>query len=205
MIAAAPDHEDRAGRGPGRPRVEGLDDRILAATLELLDAGEQVTVTRIVQLSRVSRAALYRRWPSVTDLVAAALDQGRTSMVVPTDGNLREAVLTSFLGGADTVRTTYREERIRQRLRLALSDRALQQAYWSSHVSRRRVPVENALRVGIERGELRDDVDIAACFDLMAGVFYYQLVVRGAGLDEPGTVARCRAALDVVWRGMAVR
>ena len=69
-------------------------------------------------------------------------------------------------------------------------------------MSRRRVPVEAALRRGIERGILREDLDVEACFDAMAGVAYYQLVVRGARFDEPGSQARMKAALDVIWRGM---
>ena len=97
---------------------------------------------------------------------------------------------------------SYPEERFRQRIRLAMADRKLQKAYWTSHVSRRREPIENALRAGVETGELRADLDVEACFDLIAGVFYYQLVVRGDRVDDPATRARCRAALDVVWRGM---
>ena len=43
-------------RGPGRPRDEDLDAQILDATLALIDAGEPVTVGRIVARSGVSRA-----------------------------------------------------------------------------------------------------------------------------------------------------
>ena len=96
----------------------------------------------------------------------------------------------------------YSEERFRQRIRLVMADRALQKAYWASHVSRRRVPLENALRRAIARGELRADLDVDACFDAIAGVAYYQLVVRGDRIDDPATAARVRAAIDVVWRGM---
>jgi hypothetical protein len=83
-----------------------------------------------------------------------------------------------------------------------MSDRALQKAYWESHVSRRRVPMHNALRFGMVRGELRDDLDIEACFDAIAGTAYYQLVVRGDRIDDPAVVARLRAAIEVIWRGM---
>ncbi|GAB3536400.1 hypothetical protein GCM10027403_17060 [Arthrobacter tecti] len=83
-----------------------------------------------------------------------------------------------------------------------MADRELQKAYWKSHVSRHRAPIEAALRAGIEKGELRADLDVEACFDLIAGVFYYQLVVRGDRVEDPTTRARCRAALDVAWRGM---
>ena len=94
------------------------------------------------------------------------------------------------------------EERFRQRIRLAMENPELQKTYWASHVSRRRAPVEVALRDAIACGVLRDDLDVEACFDLLAGVLYYQLVVRGDRLADEAVHARCRRALDVAWRGM---
>lgn len=190
-------------RGPGRPRDEELDAQILAAALALIDGGETVTVSRLVTQSGVSRAAIYRRWPSLTALVAAALDVGR---VVPPDipltGDLREAVRASLFGAQSVSVVGYSEERFRQRIRLAMADRDLQRAYWDSHVSRRRASLERALQAGIERGILRKGLDPATCFDLLAGVVYYQLVVRGESLTDPAVWQRCQDAFDIAWRGM---
>ncbi|MGF9660824.1 TetR/AcrR family transcriptional regulator [Arthrobacter crystallopoietes] len=191
-------------RGPGRPRNEEIDSQLLRATLELIDEQTEVTAARIVERSGVSRAALYRRWPSLTTLISAALDVGREMPpAIPLDGNLREAILEGMLGSTESGPAEYPEERFRQRIRLVMADRELQKAYWSSHVSRRRGPMEAALRTGIEQGVLRPDLDVEACFDLIAGVFYYQIVVRGDRINDKNTHARCRAALEVTWRGMS--
>ncbi|WP_314148825.1 TetR/AcrR family transcriptional regulator [uncultured Leifsonia sp.] len=193
------------GRGPGRPRDEELDGQIISATLAIIDGGEDVTVGRLVARSGVSRAALYRRWPSLTMLIAQALDAGREAPPEYPEGDLRDAVLSGLGLGPEGVVSSapdYSEERFRQRIRLVMAGRALQKAYWASHVSRRRVPLENALRRAIARGELRADLDVDACFDAIAGVAYYQLVVRGDRIDDPATAARVRAAIEVVWRGM---
>lgn len=193
-------------RRPGRPRDEEIDGLIVDATLGIIDAGEEVTVSRVVACSGVSRAALYRRWPSLTLLIAAALDVGReVPPDYPADADLHEALLAGLGLGADGVAPSapgYSEERFRQRIRLVMADRALQKTYWESHVSRRRVPLQNALRIGIARGELRADLDVEACFDAVAGVVYYQLVVRGDRISDPVVVARLRAAIEVIWRGM---
>ena len=193
-------------RGPGRPRDEEADKQIVAATLEIIDAGDEVTVSRVVARSGVSRAALYRRWPSLTLLIAAALDVGReVPPEYPADADLHEVVLTGLGLGAGGVAPSapgYSEERFRQRIRLVMADRALQKTYWESHVSRRRVPLQNALRAGIARGELRDDLDVEACVDAIAGVAYYQLVVRADRISDPAAVARLRSAIEVIWRGM---
>ncbi|MFZ2529099.1 MAG: TetR/AcrR family transcriptional regulator C-terminal ligand-binding domain-containing protein [Rhodococcus sp. (in: high G+C Gram-positive bacteria)] len=191
-------------RGPGRPRNGNIDEQILTATQELIDENEPITVNRIVQRSGVSRAALYLRWPSVTALVAAAVDAGRQRPEpLPTGADPRETILGAFLGAAGSEHPVgYPEERFRQRIRLAMENPELQKTYWASHVSRRRAPVEVALRDAIACGVLRDDLDVEACFDLLAGVLYYQLVVRGDRLADEAVHARCRRALDVAWRGM---
>jgi AcrR family transcriptional regulator len=197
-------------RRPGRPRDEDIDGQIVAATLEIIDAGEEVTVSRVVARSGVSRAALYRRWPSLTTLIAAARDVGRmVPPEYPDDVDLRDALFDGLGLGESGVALSvaasgYAEERFRQRIRLVMSDRALQKAYWQSHVSRRRVPLLNALRAGIARGELRPDLDVDACFDAIAGTAYYQIVVRGDRMDDPAVAARLRAAVEVIWRGMVV-
>ncbi len=188
-------------RRPGRPRDEELDGAILAAALELIDAEQEVTVAQVVARSGVSRAALYRRWPSLTTLVAAALDVGRTVPSVPASGDLGQSLFT-LLFGAGAEQHGYSEARFRQRIRLVMGDRQLQRAYWNSHVRLRRAPVERLLRAGIERGELRADLDVEACFDAFAGAAYYQLIVRGDSIADAATRARLEAAFDVIQRGM---
>ncbi|AMB59506.1 TetR/AcrR family transcriptional regulator [Microterricola viridarii] len=205
-LLAAGDAGAAVRRGPGRPRDEELDGQILQAVLALIDTEQEVTVARVIAGSGVSRAALYRRWPSMTTLIAAALDVGRSVPAeVPTDGDLRDVIFAGILGdpsfGADS---RYSETRFRQRIRLVMADRQLQKAYWHSHVARRREPMERALQRGRERGILRPDLDTEASFDAIAGACYYQLVVRGDSFDDPATRARVSAALDIVWRGMLV-
>ena len=195
---------DHRPRRPGRPRAEGHDERILDAAVALMERGEEITVSRVVELSGVSRAALYRRWPSMTDLVGEALDRGREPYVIPLDGDLLENLLAAFTPAAQPAGRDFPEERFRLRMRLAMTDRRLARAYWRSHVARRRGALVAVLRAGIERGELRPDLDVDACIDLVNGVFYYQYVVRGVSLDDPAAVARCREAVRVAWRGMQV-
>jgi AcrR family transcriptional regulator len=191
-------------RGPGRPRAAGHDERIVDAALDLLERGEDITVSRIVELSGVSRAAIYRRWPSMTDLVAAALDRGREPYSISLDGDLLQNVLHAFGPAGRTASPQFSEERFRMRMRLAMSDPKLARAYWRSHVSRRRAGMVAVLQAGIDRGELRADIDIDACIDLINGVFYYQFVVRGAPLGDAAASARCREAIRIAWRGMSV-
>ncbi|MBO1751446.1 TetR/AcrR family transcriptional regulator [Actinotalea sp. BY-33] len=189
---------------PGRPRTEGHDERILDAALALVDRDEAVTVSAVVALSGVSRAALYRRWPSMNDLIAAALDRGRADIVIDTSGDVKEAIVgVMFHHQVASRGGGFSERRFRRRLALVMENRELQQAYWTSHVSRRRVAIASALQVAVDRGQLRGDLDLEACIDAINGVYYYQAVVRGSSLDDRETLRRCREAFEVVWRGMS--
>ena len=193
-----------ASRGPGRPREAGHDERILDAVIGLIERDQRVTVSAVVAESGVSRAALYRRWPSLPDLVAAALDKGRAAIEIDTSGDIRESIVAMMFGDPAAVRgATYSDRRFRARMALVMQNPELQRAYWTSHVRRRRVSFLAALAVAQERGDLRDDLDLEACIDLINGVFYYQIVVRGASMGDPGTMARCREAFEVAWRGMS--
>lgn len=197
--------DERARRGPGRPRESGHDGRIMQAALALIDNDQPVTVNAVVAASGVSRAALYRRWPSMTDLIAAALDHGRSYASISTEGNIKQNIIDAmFHRVPDTRGAAYPERRLRRRLALGLADRDLQLSLWRSHVGRRRTAMVEVLRAGIERGVLRPDTDIEASIDLMNGVFYYQIVVRGCVFDDPRAMARCREAFETVWRGMVV-
>ncbi|TXH17268.1 MAG: TetR/AcrR family transcriptional regulator [Mycobacterium sp.] len=73
--------------GPGRPRDASIDDRVLAATRELLsEVGFQELSMRLVaQRSGVTRASLSRRWPSKAALVIDAV-MGTTPDLTPFAG-----------------------------------------------------------------------------------------------------------------------
>lgn len=190
-------------RSPGRPRTEGLDERILDATVRLIDQDEPVSVNAIVAASGVSRASIYRRWSSLSDLMAEALDEGRVPVEVSIAGPIKEALWDLFISKPGQTRgTTYTDRRFRKRIELLMSDPALQQNYWESKVQLRRESVHHALQVGINRGEIRPDINIPATIDAIYGVFYYQVVVRGVAMTEPDAVERCAAAFNIVWRGI---
>lgn len=81
-------------RGRGRPRDEAIDERIRTATLELL--AEQgyaaTTMTAVARRAGVGTAALYRRWPSRTELVEHAIFPGFPELVLTPTGDLRNDV-----------------------------------------------------------------------------------------------------------------
>lgn len=195
--------QQTATRGPGRPRIPDHDEKILDAVVAMIDRDEPITVNSVVAASGVSRAALYRRWSTMTDLIATALDRGRSRTTFDLTKPIKEALTEVLYGDIRQARGPgYSDRRFRKRIQLVMANAELQEAYWHSHVYRRRGAIAEALRLGIERGELRADLDIEAAIDGINGVFYYQTVVRGASFDNPETRRRCRESFEIIWRGM---
>lgn len=186
MTLQSPAASQNTARGPGRPRVPGHDQRILDAVVDMVDRDEPITVNAVVEASGVSRAALYRRWPSMTDLIATALDRGRSKVAFDLSKPIKEALTEVLFGEPKKARgEQYSDRRFRKRIELMMASLDLQETYWDSHVHRRRGAMVEALQVGVERGELRSDLDIDAAIDGLNGVFYYQAVVRGVSMYAP--------------------
>lgn len=199
--------DDPAGRRPGRPRDEALRDRVLDATVRLLASSttnEDVTIGAIVALSGVSRAAIYRRWPSREAILADALDTVRGEYPIDPAASTFDALIEVFAPDASVpiYRSEEFERLFRRRLVLSLQDPTLRARYWTDHVARRRVAVIELLERAQRNGEIRADVDLDAAVDLLAGVGYYQLVVR-ADEERESVSARLRTAVGIVWRGLA--
>ena len=83
----------------GRPRAEGLDEALLDVTLEL--AGEVgingMSMDDLAQRAGVSKATIYRRWPSKERLVLDALNHALRPFDLIDTGSLR-GDLDDYLG-----------------------------------------------------------------------------------------------------------
>ena len=111
-----------AERRPGRPRQQEIEPRVISAVTELIDAGTPVTVNAVVEKSGVSRAAVYRRWSTMAELTAAALDVGRVVVRPPEGLPLRDAFGFGFPSPGTVIPNDYPEWRLRQRLLLLSAD-----------------------------------------------------------------------------------
>ena len=68
--------DNRAGGRGGRPRDTTVDQRILQATTSLLTQKgfRGLRVDDVARSAGVPKSTIYRRWPSLTDLAVAAVD-----------------------------------------------------------------------------------------------------------------------------------
>jgi AcrR family transcriptional regulator len=177
---------DPQARPPGRPRSKRAHQAILQAANELLESEgfAAVTVEAIAERAGVSKATVYRWWPNR----AAVVMDGFLSIVssevpFPHTGHAREDIrihmrrLAEAFGGkmGRTVAALIAEGQ---------SDPELAEALRSRWLSVRRTEAKEILELGIERGELREDLDPEVAVDILYGPIYYRMLVGHAPLEE---------------------
>ena len=66
---------------------------------------------------------------------------------------------------------------------------------------RRRAALQEVLGRGIERGDLRDDLDVDFVLDVFGGPLFYRLLITGGPIDEP----LADGVVELIMRGFARR
>jgi AcrR family transcriptional regulator len=167
-------------------RAKRTDVAILGATRELLvEVGVHgLTVEGVAARAGVAKTTVYRRWSSKEDLaLAVLLEMAEEVVAVPDLGNIRDELI-SFVDGAVRILGRTLMGRVMQGL---VSDfatnEALGEAFREQIVSMRLAEVRMLLDRGIERGEVRPDVDIALVHELLFGPVNYRLLLTGGKLD----------------------
>src|SRR6478735_6865920 len=83
----------------GRPRTEGLDERVLAATCEVVtrDGYGTATIDEIARVAGVSKGSIYRRWPTKGVLVyqACVVNDDALAALVDSDDVVEIAMMTA--------------------------------------------------------------------------------------------------------------
>jgi AcrR family transcriptional regulator len=84
--------------GPGRPRDDAVDQRVLDAAWELLHAGGYAALSMddVADRAGVAKTTVYRRWPTKDHLAVAVAARILGDVPVPGTGDLRRD-LTEFV------------------------------------------------------------------------------------------------------------
>jgi AcrR family transcriptional regulator len=168
----------------GRPRVEGLDQALLDVTLEL--AGEVglhgMSMDELAQRAGVSKATIYRRWPSKERLVLEALNQAMRPFDVIDTGSLR-GDLDDYLGElARRMATGKASDVLPDLIAASVRDPNLRSSL-DEYIRYRRQPLQTILGRGIDRGELAIDTDVEVVIDALIGPFVYRRLLSHDPLD----------------------
>jgi AcrR family transcriptional regulator len=176
-------------RQRGRPRSERARTAILAAAAELLlgEGGETVSMDDVAEAAGVSKATIYRWWPSKETLALdALLDEweGDPATTLRATGSLRGDLLALIRPWVRRLRRRPYGRVVAGLLAETHSDSAFADTYRARFVAVRRDPARAVLARAIEHGELPAATDIDLALDLVFGPIYHRLLHGHAPLTE---------------------
>ena len=192
---------DEPRRRPGRPRSEQSRTAVLRATSELMqEVGlRAMTTEEIAARSGVSKATIYKWWSNKYAVaVEAFLSEMFAESPDPHTGSARED-LRMALRGLMHFYTSPSGRVFAQLVGEAQFDPEIAAELRDRLVGSRRQLVRAIVDRGVERGELRDDVDPEIAMDLVFGPAMYRFVAGHAPLDD----AAADAIVDGAIRGLS--
>ncbi|MDQ0408751.1 TetR/AcrR family transcriptional regulator [Streptomyces sp. NPDC000349] len=174
-------------RGRGRTRDSVTTAAILDAAMELLVEEDlrKFTIERLASRAGVSKATIYRWWPSRG---AVALD----AFLNAVDPHVPFPETTDFLAAlrfqASALVRVFRETPaghvVRALLAEAQSDPDLSDAFRTRWVEVRRDSGRTVFRRAQESGQIRSDLDLETAIDLVYGPIYYRLLATHQPLTD---------------------
>jgi AcrR family transcriptional regulator len=164
----------------GRPRSTEADQAIAHAALTLLaESGfEGVTVEAVAQRAGVAKSTVYRRFPGKPELLVTVLQHAcRAPVDAPDTGSVRDD-LAAIADGLRVALTSTELGRAMPAVVTATARHPEVAAAHQTFVATRRTVALEAVRRGIERGEVDPEVDPETLVDLVVGPIFHRLLIH---------------------------
>jgi AcrR family transcriptional regulator len=182
------------------PRVARTRATVLGAAIDLLaERGYSgFSVESVVERTGIAKTTLYRHWPTRDNLLAAVIAKLDGAGPLPDTGSVRQDLQDLFARRVRAARTPQWE-----RCMPALVEAAARHPELAAMIARLTsqilAQIETLLRRGIERGELRHDLDP----QLAASALIGPIVFRRLLLREAPTLQGVSAVIDLLMQGIA--
>ena len=185
-----------------RPRSARAHAAVLAATRELLSAGglPAATVNAIAERSGVSKATIYKHWPSRTAVAAEAFgDTMAAATPTPDTGTARGDLsaqvrqVSAFYASPDGVVFA-------QLLAASVSDPEGARYFREFFLAGRRESTRVIWQRAVDRGEAQPGIDADTAADILFGGLIYRLLNGNTPLTDANADALAAAALDGLLR-----
>ncbi|MFF6774746.1 TetR/AcrR family transcriptional regulator C-terminal ligand-binding domain-containing protein [Streptomyces sp. NPDC012637] len=205
---SGPEAGPGAGAGAvrrGRPRSEAADQAIFDAVVGLLESGVPLTdlsIEKIARTAGVGKATIYRRWAGKEELLIELLRSVEPPDPVLPGTSVRDdlvRLLESLRQRGLVKRTSALLHNVFSQMQ---SYPKLWEAYHHTVIEPRRRMGLDAIRRGIERGELRADLDVELVNDLFVGPLLLRTVIRPGAPLSPGLPEEI---VDAVLEGLRPR
>lgn len=177
-------------RTRSRRRGDALNSAIFAATIaELTEVGyAELTMKGIAHRARASKGSLYRRWPSLAELVVDAISYGtfgdEAPIIEPPDtGSVRDDVL-EFMRRFAAKLNGPSGEAIRGLMTEILRDPDLMRVIHNRFIEPVTDFMLEALRRGVVRGEVRPTALTPRVATVGPDLLRHHVLLNGAPIDD---------------------
>jgi AcrR family transcriptional regulator len=161
---------------------------------------DAMSVEGVAAAAGVGKTTIYRRYPNKRDLVIAALSSVAATLPEPFDaGSTRDDILALIRDTLEVLRRTGVGFSMAGTLLAKERDEPMLLALFRERVLRPRIELgTRILRRGIERGELRPDIEAEVVLPILVGSTFARHI---AGFPEDE--AWLASMIDTVWKGIA--
>jgi AcrR family transcriptional regulator len=185
-------------RRPGARKDPEADRLILETTHRLLreEGYDRLTMNAVAREAGVARTTVYRRYKDKADLVSAAIETLRTPVKRAATGDARRDLIAHL----DSVRRNYGVSLAGTLLMEEPYNPRLLELFRERMVTPQRRIVAETIQEGIDRGQIRPDVNVEGVLDLLLGAFFAAVFASGRpGPDWPEVI------VDALWPALAAR
>lgn len=181
----------------GRPREQAVDQRILEATLTLLEERGylDMSIEAVAAQAQVSKRSIYLRYPTKAMLATAALASIWNMTEAPDTGTTYTNLEFLLQQGRQNVSSPAGASFIGYVLAEAGRNQEAIELFVRYITAPRRTLYRMVLQRGIRRGEVRADIDIDFVADLLQGPYYARVL---SGLPLPDDFQQ--QVVKSVWR-----
>lgn len=172
--------------GRGRPRSPETREKILNAAYEMLNevGFMDLTIEGVAAKAEVGKPTIYRRWKSKTALAMDAfLEAVNSELAFPDNGSVREDFREQMQKLVKLMNSP-RGEVLANVIGCGQADRELIKIYRQNWLTPRREDAKKIFQRGVERGELRADIDAEVAIDALYSPLFYRLLLKHLPLTD---------------------
>jgi AcrR family transcriptional regulator len=186
-------------RAMGRPRDARADGAILSATLGLMaeHGVRDLRMDDVADRAGVGKATIYRRYRSKDELVTAAIARLVSDIPVPDTGSTRSDLLALMRDAVAVYAGPVAAGVMPSLVEAMRRSPELARATRDGFLAGRRAALRAVLDRGVERGDLRRDLDVELALDVLGGPLFYRLLITGGPIDE----GLASGVVDLILRG----
>ncbi|WP_019552164.1 TetR/AcrR family transcriptional regulator [Propionispira raffinosivorans] len=170
----------------GRPRSAQTEQAILAASYDLLLENNfaAITVDKIAERAKVSKATIYKWWPNKAAVIMDSFMATASAKLPPPDTGSAIKDITLQATNLANFLNTHEGKILTALIGHGQSDTGLAEAYLQRYFKPRRLDSHHILKRGIASGEFRADIDIELSIDLIYAPIFYRLLITHEPVND---------------------